>query len=140
MGGCPCTDETRWRLGSAFVGAAAQQRGMDDSVAVRMKYSLYSRPNTHRASPAHIQQLDSSQAAKQQQQQRLTWYSRHFGVPLPPLIIVSFSSLTWLLIPLLSSSPLTSLRHVLACCLVPDCSQPNQIPTLLSSLQINLGL
>lgn len=44
---CPCVDETRWRLSTGYVRTAAQQRGMDDSVADRIKYSLHSRPNAH---------------------------------------------------------------------------------------------
>lgn len=45
--GVLATDETGWQLGSGCVETAARQRGMDDSVAVRVKYNLHSRPNTH---------------------------------------------------------------------------------------------
>lgn len=51
----------RWRLSSGYVGTAAQQRGMDDSGAVRMKYSLHSRPNAQQApSCSHPAESDSS--------------------------------------------------------------------------------
>lgn len=44
-------------LGSGDVWAGARQRAVDDSVAVTMKYSLHSRPESHQSSyPAATQQ------------------------------------------------------------------------------------
>ena len=102
-------------------GGLQISRRTDDSLAVRVKYILV-QGQTHTALLSHLpwtaqrraptqRQADSDSntaAAEHLRSQALdlqpATHSRHFGVPLPPLISVSFSSLP-LRVPSWSSPP-----------------------------------